>query len=325
MITLYPLYLAVGAWLLFCAWRSLRGAGASARQRISSGLFWAILGVLFLVGERLPSAVVGGLVIGLAVLSALGGARPGAAAPRDDRSTILTQNRSTMLTQSNRRLFLPALLIPFLTLLGVLLLKPLRVRGALLFEPNGATLLCLALGCAVGLGVALRSTGQRLAVALAEGSRLLEIMGWAATLPLLLATLGGVFAAAGAGSAVAELLRALLPLQHRAVAVAAYGIGMALFTVIMGNAFAAFPVLTAGIGVPLLVRLHHADPAPLGALGMLSGYCGTLLTPMAANFNLVPAALLELRDPYAVIRAQAATALLLLGCNLVLMNLVLFR
>ena len=42
---------------------------------------------------------------------------------------------------------------------------------------------------------------------------------------------------------------------------------------------------------------------------MLSGYCGTLMTPMAANFNLVPVALLELDDPYAVIRAQWATAL----------------
>ena len=39
---------------------------------------------------------------------------------------------------------------------------------------------------------------------------------------------------------------------------------------------------------------------------MLTGYCGTLMTPMAANFNIVPAALLELDDPYAVIRAQIA-------------------
>ena len=54
--------------------------------------------------------------------------------------------------------------------------------------------------------------------------------------------------------------------------------------------------------------LGNADAAaPLAAIGMLSGYCGTLLTPMAANFNLVPAALLELKDPNAVIRQQVAT------------------
>lgn len=37
---------------------------------------------------------------------------------------------------------------------------------------------------------------------------------------------------------------------------------------------------------------------------MLSGYCGTLMTPMAANFNIVLASLLEI-DKNAVIRAQA--------------------
>ncbi|HEU4812756.1 MAG TPA: DUF979 family protein, partial [Xanthomonadaceae bacterium] len=79
------------------------------------------------------------------------------------------------------------------------------------------------------------------------------------------------------------------------------------------------PVMTAGIGLPLLVQQHGAEPAILGAIGMLTGYCGTLLTPMAANFNLVPAALLELDDPNAVIRMQVATALPLMAVNLVLM------
>ena len=105
----------------------------------------------------------------------------------------------------------------------------------------------------------------------------------------------------------------------------AYALGMVLFTVIMGNAFAAFPVLTAGIGLPLLIQRHGADPAILGSLGMLTGYCGTLLTPMAANFNLVPAALLELDDPNAVIRAQVPTALPLLLVNLLLMAALVFR
>ena len=99
---------------------------------------------------------------------------------------------------------------------------------------------------------------------------------------------------------------------------------MALFTVIMGNAFAAFPVITAGIGIPLLVLQHGGDPAIMAAIGMFCGYCGTLLTPMAANFNIVPAALLELPDKNAVIKAQAPTALLLLGVNIALMYLLMF-
>jgi uncharacterized membrane protein len=40
---------------------------------------------------------------------------------------------------------------------------------------------------------------------------------------------------------------------------------------------------------------------------------------MAANFNIVPAALLDLKDKYHVIRAQAPTALILLAVNIVLM------
>jgi len=98
-----------------------------------------------------------------------------------------------------------------------------------------------------------------------------------------------------------------------------------LFTMIMGNAFAAFPVMMAGIGLPLLVHKHGAAPAVLGSLGMLTGYCGTLLTPMAANFNIVPAVLLELRDQYAVIRAQWPTALVLLVVNVILMAVLVFR
>lgn len=109
------------------------------------------------------------------------------------------------------------------------------------------------------------------------------------------------------------------------IAVLVYCIGMALFTMVMGNAFAAFPVMTGGIGVPILIGMHHGDPAIMAAIGMFSGYCGTLLTPMAANFNMVPAALLELPDKNAVIKAQAPTALVLLAVNIVLMYVLMFR
>jgi uncharacterized membrane protein len=94
---------------------------------------------------------------------------------------------------------------------------------------------------------------------------------------------------------------------------------------VMGNAFAAFPVMAAAIGVPLLIKQYGGDPAVVGAIGMLAGFCGTLMTPMAANFNLVPAALLELRDQYGVIRAQIATALPLLAINILIIYIAAFR
>ena len=163
------------------------------------------------------------------------------------------------------------------------------------------------------------------AQAMTEGARLVNTIGWALLLPLMLATLGSVFAQAGVGEAMATLVRNLVPVDSRLAVVMAYTGGMAAFTMIMGNAFAAFPVITAGIGLPLLILGHGADPAPTVAIGMLSGYCGTLMTPMAANFNLVPAALLELPDRYGVIKAQAMTGLLLLAVNTALIYLLAFR
>ncbi|MNZ72501.1 hypothetical protein D3C78_908810 [compost metagenome] len=58
---------------------------------------------------------------------------------------------------------------------------------------------------------------------------------------------------------------------------------------------------------------------------MLSGYCGTLMTPMGANYNIVPAALLELDNKYQVILVQIPTAILMLGCNILLMYFLAFR
>ena len=57
----------------------------------------------------------------------------------------------------------------------------------------------------------------------------------------------------------------------------------------------------------------------MAAIGMFSGYCGTLMTPMAANYNIVPAALLGLPDKNDVIKAQIPTALTLLLVNIILM------
>ena len=103
-----------------------------------------------------------------------------------------------------------------------------------------------------------------------------------------------------------------------------HGLGMALLTILTGNAFAAFPVMATAIGIPLLIQGYGGDPAVVGAIGMLAGFCGTLMTPMAANFNIVPVALLELKDDYAVIRAQIGTAIPLLVVNILLIYFLAF-
>lgn len=175
---------------------------------------------------------------------------------------------------------------------------------------------------ALGIGMVWLRTGP--AEPLHEGRRLMDAVGWAAILPQMLASLGAVFALAGVGAVVGDLMSAVIPDGSRLAAVIAYGLGMALFTMVMGNAFAAFPVMTAAIGLPLLIGQHHGDPAVVAAIGMLAGFCGTLMTPMAANFNVVPAALLELKDRNAVVKAQIPTALPLLAVNIALIWLLAF-
>lgn len=317
MIDLQAVYWLLGGYLAWLALLAARDRGNP--RRWANALFWGLVAVALLAAERLPPAVVGALVLVMAALAGGGGLGKG----RYDEGT--PAQRADSARRLGNRLFVPALLIPLVAVLVAVPLADAHIGGTRLFGAQLTTLVGLALACVLAITAACLSTRSTPLAAVEQSRRLLDAIGWAALLPLLLATLGSVFAATGVGEAIAALLRLAIPVENRFVVVLAYALGMAAFTMVMGNAFAAFPVMTAGIGLPLLVQLHGADAAALGAIGMLSGYCGTLLTPMAANFNLVPAALLELRDPNAIIRQQIATALPLLACNVVLMYLVIFR
>lgn len=318
MITLTPVYWLLGLYFGALAWRGLRDTGNPRRH--TTALFWALLALLLFAAEHMPERAVGACVVVLVLIAGFGGLRAG----RYGESTPETKRADA--ARFGHRLFLPALLIPAITVVGTLSAKHLQFNGAPLFDSaNTATLTSLAIACVAALVVACAMTRQSPNSAVEQSRRLVDAIGWAALLPLLLATLGSVFQAAGVDAAVSGVVRAIVPVDNPFLIVVAYGLGMALFTIIMGNAFAAFPVMTGGIALPLLVQLHGADAASLAAIGMLSGYCGTLMTPMAANFNLVPAALLELKDPYGVIRAQWRTGVVLLACNIVLMYVIAFR
>lgn len=56
-------------------------------------------------------------------------------------------------------------------------------------------------------------------------------------------------------------------------------------------------------------------------VALTCGFCGTLLTPMAANFNIVPVAMLEMKDKYGVIKNQLPIALFMLIFQIVYMIL----
>ena len=317
LVTIEVFYAIVGLILLLVAGRI--ALDASHPKRLGSALFWLLLAVTFLFGRVIPPVIVGYLVLAMVALAAVKqvGSSTGQSAPRAERVAHEERLR--------HRLLWPALLIPATAVAGTLLLGRVRFGSIRLVDPRQVALISLSLGALLALGLGLRLTRAPVLTPLAEGSRLLQTIGWALILPQMLAALGGIFSQAGVGGVIARIVAAALPTQYAFVAVLAYCAGMALFTIVMGNAFAAFAVITGGIGLPLIVQLHGGNPAIMAAIGMLSGYCGTLLTPMAANFNIVPAMLLELPDRYAVIKTQAPIAAAIFIANVLLMWLCVYR
>lgn len=317
MIKLGVVYVLAG--LMFAGFAILSATDRNNPKRLGNAAFWGLVAVSFLAGDRLGDLGNGILVLGLAAIAGFG--LLGRGAP----DTTTTQERRALSERFGEKLFIPALTLPLVVIFGVLVLKPLQVGGGPLLDPKQATLISLALAAVIAVAVAVILLRQPLISPLQEGRRLMDTVGWAALLPQMLAALGAVFALAGVGKVVGDLVTTWIPMDTRGAAVAVYCLGMAGFTMIMGNAFAAFPVLTAGVGLPILIHHFGGSPAVVCAIGMLSGFCGTLMTPLAANFNLVPPALLELPDRYSVIKAQIPTAIPLLLANMVLMYALAFR
>jgi uncharacterized membrane protein len=313
-----PLVYTLGG-IVFAAIALLSARDRSNAKRWGNAAFWGLLALSFLAGQWLGDLGNGVLVLALVALAGFG------AVGRSHPPTTDAPTRRAHAARFGNRLFVPALAIPVTALAGTLLFKHLTLGGVPLVDPKQTTLVSLALGVLVALALATAMLRPPRLAALQEGRRLLDAVGWAAVLPQMLAALGGVFALAGVGDVVGQGVSAIIPDGNLFAAVAAYTLGMALFTMVMGNAFAAFPVMTAAVALPLLVHGFGGNPAIIAAIGMLSGFCGTLCTPMAANFNIVPATLLELADRNAVIKTQVATALPLLAINTLLIYGLAFR
>ena len=317
MITLHWLYILAG--LMFAAFATLSATDRFNPQRFGNAAFWGLMAASLLAGDLIGDFGNGLLVLGLAGLAGfnfLGKSHP---------PTTSEPAREAFSARLGNRLFLPALIIPVTALVGTLVYNYTPIGAAGWIEPKRETYVFLALGVLIALGVIFAWLRPPVLAPLQEGRRLIDSIGWAAVLPQMLAALGVLFAAAGVGDAIGSLAGMVIPEGNLLVTIVIFTGGMALFTMVMGNAFAAFPVMAAAIGVPLLIVQHHGNPAVIGAVGMLAGFCGTLMTPMAANFNLVPAALLELKDQYGVIRAQVMTALPLLILNTAIIALAAFR
>lgn len=317
MIKMQMVYVLLG--LLAAGVAIVSGRDRANPRRFNNAIFWGLYAVTFLIGTILPDVANGLIVLGMAVVAGIGKLGP---APAESNSL---EERQAAARRWGNALFIPALAIPAITLAGTFVFKGLSINGKPVVEQNNVTIVSLAIGTIGALLMGMLMLRPKITTPIVEARRLWDSVGWAAVLPQMLAALGAVFAAGGVGKIVAQLADRWLPLGTPIAAVITYTVGMALLTILMGNAFAAFPVMTAGIALPLIVQQFHGNVTIVTAVGMLSGFCGTLMTPMAANFNIVPARLLELPDDNAVIRAQIPTGIALLAVNTLIMYVFAFR
>jgi uncharacterized membrane protein len=322
MIKVEWFYWVVGAVFVYMALQMV--TDRTNPKRYGSAAFWGLLGVSFVystwvVNKQLPAEPLGVAVLVMAALAGFG------LTGRGTPETASTEERAVSAARFGNKLFIPAVVIPVVAVLCSTLVKNWHIGGKPVLEAGSETLLGLGIGSVVALVVGMVLLREkRASVPMHAGRSMLESMGWALLLPQMLAVLGAIFATAGVGTQIGKITSYILPHGQMYAAVALYCVGMAVFTVIMGNAFAAFPVMTAAIGWPILIVQGHGNPAVILAVGMLAGFCGTLVTPMAANFNIVPAALLDLKDTYGPIKAQAPTALAMLACNIAIMSIFAF-
>ena len=283
-------------------------ADRSNEARVGTGAFWLILGAIFALGSFMPAWLTGVLVVAMIVLDSLGLVR------RSKPEEISIEERTRSAERLRGRLFLPILAVPVITY-GCSQL-PRIVRG---IDANRALFTGMGAASILASLIAMAVTRAKPRELLREGRRLCDAIGPAVILPQLLASLGILMTRAGVGTVIAASLRRALPHGSLLIVVLVLCVTIASFTFVMGNSFAAFPVIMSGIGVPLLIEPFGASAPLVGALAMTAASCGTLCTPMAANFNIVPAGLLEMRKPHAILRFQAPYAVVMFVIHVTLL------
>jgi uncharacterized membrane protein len=307
VFSLETVYVLTGVTLLIFALMTF--ADRTNPRRLGSGLFWMTLGIIFMFGGVAPYWLTGLLVLFLVALDGFGQVR------RGNAETNATEQAEHARRLGNR-IFIPVLVIPIVTFAFALVFRWFGM------DVNRGALIGLGFGGLAAMLACLKLTGSKARTLMNEGRRLNEAMGAVNILPQLLASLGVIFTAAGVGKVIAQGIQQVIPANNLFLLVLANCLGMALFTIIMGNSFAAFPVIATGVLVPLIITPFGVNPAMAAIITLTAGSSGTLITPMAANFNIVPAALLNMRDQYGVIKFQLPYALTMWSFHVLLLWLL---
>lgn len=316
------IYIICGIISIITGFRALK----NKESKYGTFAFWVIVGIIFGLGGFIVKysenggAIIGGLLFILAILTLTKQVKIGQFKVASDEERRKNADRLGNL------IFIPSVL---LGLLAVFLYE-FRKFKILIGNKDGKDLFfgftnaqVLGLSSIIALIIAILIAKPKFDEIKEDTSRLLMQVGSSSLLPQLLGALGVVFTAAGVGNIIGSFAGGIVGSGGRLAGVVAYCVGMMLFTMIMGNAFAAFTVITVGVGIPFVIS-QGGNPAIVGALGLTAGYCGTLMTPMGANFNIVPASILEIKDKYKIIKTQLPMGISLLIVHIVLMLLLAF-
>ncbi|PYT03793.1 MAG: DUF979 domain-containing protein [Acidobacteria bacterium] len=308
LFSLNAVYVLTG--LVLWVFAGLSFGDRANKRRHGSGFFWLILGAIFVFGSVLPHWLTGLLVLAMVGIDGTGGVSRG----HYNESTKAEQAESAK--KLGNQIFIPVLAIPIVTFSFAIVF---RVLG---LDANRGALVGLGFGGASAMAACLWITRDKMRVMMQEGRRLNDAMGAVNILPQLLASLGVIFTAAKVGDLIASGIYRIIPADNLFLLVLASCLGMALFTIVMGNSFAAFPVIATGVLAPLIIQPFGVRPEMVAIITLTAGSSGTLITPMAANFNIVPAALLNMRDQYGVIKFQLPFALTIWSLHVILMWLM---
>lgn len=292
------MYCIIGLIAIYVAFKNLKDQGN--KNKVGSFIFWLDLGIMFVIGKWVPALVNGILLIVLVLPPILKKVSPGTEA----EPTVEEMERNNK--KIGTKIFVPALCIGLFALLAAFFTKISPLVGM-----SFGVLIAIVL-------LMIYSKDNKPGVFMKDCRRMMDVVGPLSMLPMLLAALGAVFTAAGVGTVISNLVSNIIPAGNVTIGIIVYAVGMALFTMIMGNAFAAITVMTVGIGAPFVLK-YGADPVVIGSLALTCGYCGTLCTPMAANFNMVPVAILEMKDKNGVIKKQVLVAVIMLVVQIIMM------
>lgn len=269
-------------------------------SRIGTAIFWCSFGVVTALGSWLPPKVSGALVIVMCMPAIFKKVKVGRVNAPTKEYTKAQYSKIGM------KIFVPALTVAVMSLFFALF-------------SNVSSMVGITIGVAISMVLLMvYSRDNKPKVFLDDSERFLSLMGPLCMLPQLLGCLGGVFTAAGVGDVVAGLVGNVVPEGNVNLGIVVYAIGMMLFTMIMGNAYAAITVMTVGIGGPFVLA-YGANPVVIGMLALTCGFCGTLCTPMAANFNIVPVAILDMKDRWGVIKNQVLVAIIMITIQICFM------